>query len=98
MLHSSFLFAGNCLSVTPGRRYDRVYCGATCPESHEAIIKEFVKVGGILVMPYRDHLVKAKRIDENTWEHETMLPVSFANLIVPANELSCHLRKLYMVI
>lgn len=78
----------------PNRRYDRVYCGATCPESHEALIKEFVKVGGILVMPYKDHLVKAKRIDESKWELESMLPVSFANLVVPTStDAACPLRK-----
>ncbi|KAJ8682855.1 hypothetical protein QAD02_018647 [Eretmocerus hayati] len=82
---------GNCLNIVPGRRYDRVYCGATCPETHEALVKEFVKVGGILVMPYRDHLVKAKRVDENTWEQQTILPVSFANLVVPTttDKVSC---------
>ncbi|XP_033219053.1 protein-L-isoaspartate O-methyltransferase domain-containing protein 1-like isoform X2 [Belonocnema kinseyi] len=77
---------GNCLSVMPGRRYDRVYCGATCPESHEAFIKQFVKVGGILVMPYKDHLLRVERTDENTWTHKTMLPVSFATLVVPCPE------------
>ncbi|XP_001606631.2 uncharacterized protein LOC100123024 [Nasonia vitripennis] len=83
---------GNCLSIVPNRRYDRVYCGATCPESHEALIKEFVKVGGILVMPYKDHLVRAKRIDETKWELESMLPVSFANLVVPAStDAACRL-------
>ncbi|XP_014205274.1 protein-L-isoaspartate O-methyltransferase domain-containing protein 1-like [Copidosoma floridanum] len=83
---------GNCLNVTHPRRYDRVYCGATCPESHEAMIKEFVKVGGILVMPYNDFLVKTKRIDENTWEQVSLLPVSFATLVVPTtNEVACQL-------
>ncbi|EFN82098.1 protein-L-isoaspartate O-methyltransferase domain-containing protein 1 [Harpegnathos saltator] len=74
---------GNCLSIIPGRQYDRVYCGAACPESHEAFIKQFVRVGGILVMPYRDNLVRVERVNKNTWMHYTMLPVSFANLIVP---------------
>ncbi|XP_043480556.1 protein-L-isoaspartate O-methyltransferase domain-containing protein 1-like [Leptopilina heterotoma] len=76
---------GNCLSLVPGRRYDRVYCGATCPESHEAFIKQLVKVGGILVMPYKDHLLRVERTDENTWINKTMLPVSFATLVVPSS-------------
>ncbi|XP_058797207.1 protein-L-isoaspartate O-methyltransferase domain-containing protein 1-like [Phymastichus coffea] len=83
---------GNCLSAVPGRRYDRVYCGATCPETHEELIKEFVKVGGILVMPYKDHLVKIKRVDESKWEQKIILPVSFTTLIIPpANESPCQL-------
>lgn len=76
------------------RCYDRVYCGATCPETHVAVIKEFVKVGGILIMPYGDKLVKATRREENKWDQKTMLPVSFANLIIPTKpEVVCHLRK-----
>ncbi|XP_011496869.1 PREDICTED: bromodomain-containing protein DDB_G0270170-like [Ceratosolen solmsi marchali] len=85
---------GNCLSIVPGRQYDRVYCGATCPETHEILVKQFVKVGGILIMPYKDNLVKAKKINETTWEHETILPVSFANLIIPSSsELINHLPE-----
>ncbi|KAI4504048.1 hypothetical protein M0802_000519 [Mischocyttarus mexicanus] len=77
---------GNCLSIAPGRQYDRVYCGAACPESHEALIKQYVKVGGILVMPFKEHLLRIQRIEENDWIHHTMLPVSFASLIVPRPE------------
>lgn len=77
---------GNCLSIVPGRQYDRVYCGAACPESHEALIKQHVRVGGILVMPFKDHLLRIQRVDENTWTHHTMLPVSFTPLIVPTSE------------
>ncbi|XP_015605220.1 protein-L-isoaspartate O-methyltransferase domain-containing protein 1 [Cephus cinctus] len=75
---------GNCLSVTPSRQYDRVYCGAACPESHETFVKQFVKVGGILVMPYKANLLRIERIDEITWMHKTMLPVSFATLVLPS--------------
>jgi len=74
---------GNCLSIIPGRQYDRVYCGAACPERHEAFIKQFVRIGGILVMPYKDQLLRVQRVDENTWLQNIMLPVSFATLVVP---------------
>ncbi|XP_015178456.1 PREDICTED: protein-L-isoaspartate O-methyltransferase domain-containing protein 1-like [Polistes dominula] len=77
---------GNCLSIVPGRQYDRVYCGAACPESHEALIKQYVKIGGILVMPFKEHLLRIQRVDENAWTHHTMLPVSFAPLIIPTSE------------
>jgi hypothetical protein len=57
-------------------------------------VKQFVKVGGILIMPYKDNLIKAKKIDEATWEHEIILPVSFADLIIPyESESVIHLRK-----
>ncbi|XP_034175728.1 protein-L-isoaspartate O-methyltransferase domain-containing protein 1 isoform X1 [Osmia lignaria lignaria] len=74
---------GNCLNVAPGRQYDRVYCGAACPEGHEGFIRQFVRVGGILVMPFKDHLLRIHRIDEDTWLHFTMLSVSFSTLVVP---------------
>ncbi|XP_015123403.1 uncharacterized protein LOC107045595 [Diachasma alloeum] len=77
---------GNFLRVIPNRQYDRVYCGAACPESHEAFIKQFVKVGGILVMPYKDHLLRIERVDADTWRHKAMLPVAFAALVVPNDE------------
>ncbi|XP_029156391.1 protein-L-isoaspartate O-methyltransferase domain-containing protein 1-like [Nylanderia fulva] len=74
---------GNCLSVIPGRQYDRVYCGAACPESHELFIKQFVRIGGILVMPFKDQLLRAQRVNEVEWDERTMLPVSFATLVIP---------------
>ncbi|KAK0089358.1 hypothetical protein PV325_007703 [Microctonus aethiopoides] len=77
---------GNCLKLEPNRQYDRVYCGAACPESHEAFIKQFVKIGGILVMPYKENLLQIERIDDNLWKHKSMLPVSFAPLIIPKDD------------
>lgn len=74
------------MRLVPNRQYDRVYCGAACPESHEPFIKEFVKIGGILVMPYKDHLLRIERIDTNTWRHKAMLPVSFASLVIPKDD------------
>lgn len=74
---------GNCFNVAPGRRYDRVYCGAACPGSHENFIKQFVRVGGILVMPLQDHLFRICRIREDNWVYCKMLSVSFSTLIVP---------------
>lgn len=45
-------------------------------------------------MPYGDRLVKATRVDENKWEELTILPVSFANLMIPhKSETACRLRK-----
>ncbi|KAG8037320.1 hypothetical protein G9C98_005530 [Cotesia typhae] len=76
---------GNCLKLECTRKYDRVYCGAACPESHEAFIKQFVKIGGILVMPYKDHLLRIERVDTNSWKHKVMLPVLFAPLIMPSS-------------
>lgn len=32
------------------RLYDRVYCGASCPESHEQYMKSLIKVGTPLIV------------------------------------------------
>lgn len=92
--HVTIHLTGNCLNVAPGRQYDRVYCGAACPENYEGFIKQFVCVGGILVMPFKDHLLRVLRIDEDTWLHFKMLPVSFATLVVPttSEQTLFHLR------
>ena len=46
---------GNCLCLNAQyRQYDRVYCGAACPNEYEEYMKSLVRVGGILVMPFND--------------------------------------------
>ncbi|GLV32321.1 Ionotropic receptor 68a [Carabus blaptoides fortunei] len=75
---------GNCLCLNSEfPQYDRVYCGAACPENHENYIKNFVKVGGVLVMPLNDKLLQIKRTSETTWEETFLLSVSFASCIAP---------------
>ncbi|XP_053651634.1 uncharacterized protein [Cherax quadricarinatus] len=75
---------GNCLCLPPDMRlYDRVYCGASCPETHEQYMKALVKPGGVLVMPINDQLVKMTRSGPNTWENLFLLPVSFSSLVMP---------------
>ncbi|EEC09856.1 protein-L-isoaspartate(D-aspartate) O-methyltransferase, putative [Ixodes scapularis] len=77
---------GNCLALDPGRRYDRVYCGASCPPEHCAFVKGLVKVGGILVMPFNDQASgRVKRTGESSWQEKNILPVSFAMLVQPSS-------------
>lgn len=78
---------GNCLSLaSTDRRYDRIYCGAACPEAYNNYIKHLVEIGGILVMPVNDELLQIRRIDENSWSVNRVLPVSFASLVLPQPE------------
>lgn len=78
---------GNCLMLdSSSQQYDRVYCGAACPEEHEIYIKQFVKVGGILVMPVNEKLLQITRTGESTWETVKVLSVSFAPLITPSEK------------
>ncbi|GFR29667.1 protein-L-isoaspartate O-methyltransferase domain-containing protein 1 [Trichonephila clavata] len=75
---------GNCLLLDSSvHQYDRVYCGAACPTEHENYMKNLVRVGGILVMPLNDHLLRVTRTGETTFEVKNVLPVSFAHLILP---------------
>lgn len=75
---------GNCLCLPPDvRLYDRVYCGASCPESREQYMKSLIKPGGVLVMPINDQLVKMTRNGPDTWETVSLLPVSFSSLVMP---------------
>ncbi|XP_071441945.1 uncharacterized protein [Hetaerina americana] len=80
---------GNCLCLDSGvMQYDRVYCGAACPESYENYMKNLLKVGGILVMPLNHQLMQITRLSETSWETVSVLPVSFASLILPVQSNS----------
>jgi len=80
---------GNCLSLgTTNRHYDRVYCGAACPELYESYMKQLLGIGGILVMPMNDHLLQIRRVEENSWTINSVLSVSFASLLLPAQDMT----------
>ncbi|KAJ3655677.1 hypothetical protein Zmor_014798 [Zophobas morio] len=75
---------GNCLCLASGfHLYDRVYCGAACPEKYLGYIKNLIKVGGILVVPINERLVEMRRVSETFWSTHYLLPVSFINLVKP---------------
>ncbi|XP_074640861.1 uncharacterized protein LOC141898708 [Tubulanus polymorphus] len=75
---------GNCLLLSGNYHlYDRVYCGAACPPEHENYMKNLIKIGGILVIPINDQLLQITRTREAAWETKTVLPVSFASLVLP---------------
>ncbi|CAD5111904.1 unnamed protein product [Dimorphilus gyrociliatus] len=81
---------GNCLLLSEtNRRYDRIYCGASCNLSKESYIRNLLKVGGILIMPLNDNLVRIVRKSENEFSRTDILPVSFASLIQPENDETC---------
>ncbi|XP_045491876.1 eisosome protein SEG2-like isoform X1 [Colias croceus] len=88
-------FTGNGLCIAPLQcGYDRVYCGAGCPEEYENYFKNLIKVGGILVLPINDTLQQVKRVSENKWVSRSLLNVSFLNLQVPTQEDSLDSVKL----
>ncbi|XP_061711766.1 uncharacterized protein LOC133521052 isoform X2 [Cydia pomonella] len=88
-------YQGNGLCIAPlGAPYDRVYCGAGCPEEYQNYFKQLIKVGGILVMPLNDNLVQVKRLGEAEWTSRSVLNVSFATLRVPTKEEAGDLIRL----
>ncbi|XP_005112060.1 uncharacterized protein LOC101852524 [Aplysia californica] len=75
---------GNCLNLAPENRlYDRVYCGASCPSEQKEAIQNMIKISGILVVPVGDQLLKIRRLSETEFTSESVLPVSFASLVLP---------------
>ncbi|KAG6461045.1 hypothetical protein O3G_MSEX012385 [Manduca sexta] len=88
-------YCGNGLCLAPLQAaYDRVYCGAGCPEEYQNYFKQLIKVGGVLVMPLNDNLIQVRRMSENLWNSRNLLHVSFASLRMPTKEESADLIKL----
>ncbi|KAM3961852.1 LOW QUALITY PROTEIN: uncharacterized protein ACR2FA_004176 [Aphomia sociella] len=88
-------YVGNGLCLAPLQTpYDRVYCGAGCPEEYENYFKQLIKIGGILVMPLNDKLVQVQRVSETEWNSRMLLNVSFAPLREPVKNSNEELIKL----
>ena len=39
---------------SPG--YDRIYCGAACPQEYESFMKNLLNINGLLIMPFNDQV------------------------------------------
>ncbi|XP_066918383.1 protein-L-isoaspartate O-methyltransferase domain-containing protein 2-like [Clytia hemisphaerica] len=64
------------------RQYDRVYVGARLMHLHmKEKIKELVKVGGVLIFPTGENLMKFNKVSETEWEEKSLLNVQFSDLI-----------------
>ncbi|CAH8625817.1 unnamed protein product [Heterobilharzia americana] len=62
--------------------YDRIYVGAAVTNRiHLQSILRLLKVGGILVAPYRDKFMKIRRVDENKVTASELMSVTFATLL-----------------
>lgn len=77
-------FCGNGLCITnPRRVYDRIYCGAQVPVDYNNYFQQLLRVGGILVMPFRDKLLQIKRLGSGDYVEKSLLQVSFVQLVSP---------------
>lgn len=73
---------GNCLNLDPCSRYDRIYLGAACLPDQEGFMKKLLKPnGGILVMPYRDRLMRYVRVSETEWRRNDLMTVNFTSMV-----------------
>lgn len=87
-------YCGNGLCIAPLQApYDRLYCGAGCPEEYQNYFKQLIKVGGVLVMPLNDNLVQMKRVTVDHWVSRNLLNVSFATLRIPTKEEALELIR-----
>lgn len=50
---------------------------------HKLTFILFIQIGGVLVMPLNDQLLQIVRTSETTWDVKSVLPVSFATLLLP---------------
>jgi protein-L-isoaspartate O-methyltransferase len=77
-------FHGNVFDLMPSDDmllYDRIYVGAAANEQQERFLKSFLKQNGLLVLPSNDSLLKIRRVDQNSWETNTISTVSYASLV-----------------
>lgn len=80
---------GNCLNLNPNSKYDRIYLGAACLPDLENFMKKLIKPnGGILVMPYENHLMRYIRVSETEWRSEKLMDVNFTLMIRPGDNES----------
>ncbi|XP_076670523.1 protein-L-isoaspartate O-methyltransferase domain-containing protein 1 isoform X1 [Andrena cerasifolii] len=66
---------GNFFDVAPDKRYDRVYCGVKCSVEQQEFIKQFVRVGGILIMSGMGNITCVKRVKED-WFDSAVVPAA----------------------
>ncbi|CAB3252111.1 unnamed protein product [Arctia plantaginis] len=80
---------GNALCLSADQKpYDRVYCGADCPEEFLNVFKKLIKIGGVLVLPSDNRLLRIERTTEYTWTTVSYMNVAFSSLQLPTIEES----------
>jgi len=84
------LCCGNVFEMAEGIgagavKYDRIYVGASCPEDLKDTLCLSLKVGGVLIAPVNDELVKVTRLDDTqcsaAFDHVVLSGVRFVNMV-----------------
>lgn len=77
---------GYNLSETPSMKYDRIYVAAGAAEEDAAFFQQFLTIGGVLVGPFGDTLLKIARRTEDDFSSQLVTKVMFAPLIHTASD------------
>eukprot|EP01034_Spumella_vulgaris_P028729 gene28729-35642_t len=93
MIRDSISFVqGNCFHIDAAQsilyaKYDRIYVGAGCPDSHKEFFYNMLTVGGILILPVTEtsRLTKVKRLSEHVFSCNVVSNVTFAPLLSVEN-------------
>eukprot|EP01120_Amphizonella_sp_Union-15-10_P007828 TRINITY_DN2691_c0_g1_i4.p1 TRINITY_DN2691_c0_g1~~TRINITY_DN2691_c0_g1_i4.p1 ORF type:complete len:458 (-),score=91.86 TRINITY_DN2691_c0_g1_i4:95-1468(-) len=78
-------YCRNCFLPDPDENtYDRIHVGACVPESHIQFLYDKLKIGGILVAPYGDKLIKSVKSKDGKIETSTLINVRYSDLLLPS--------------
>uniref|UniRef100_A0A183CF50 SCP domain-containing protein n=1 Tax=Globodera pallida TaxID=36090 RepID=A0A183CF50_GLOPA len=83
---------GNAFQMDTQMKYDRIYCGALVPDSHRSYFCSFMKVGGVLILPYGHVLQRIVRKSESEFLTRDISAVTFSHLI-PVNPEYPHTNR-----
>jgi hypothetical protein len=77
------LICGNGLCLDPAlHQYDAVYAGAGCSSAqHQHYLCSLLAVGGVLVAPFKDKLVRAVRTSTHSVENAVLSTVCFSPIV-----------------
>lgn len=99
VLEESISFVhGNCFhlnaqSAINFAKYDRIYVGAACPDSHKMFFYNLLQINGILILPIieTNKMLKIRRISDYIFTTSTLSNVTFAPLI-STNDVTAYLE------
>eukprot|EP00903_Cladosiphon_okamuranus_P006015 g5935.t1 len=84
---------GNGLNVAvePDGGYDCVYVGAGCdPDLTLPYLKGLLNVGGVMVAPFREELIRMERMSDGSFSSRTLCNVCFSPIAMPADPNDSH--------
>lgn len=68
------------------RKYDRIYCGASCPPKMLQSLYDLLDRKGILVTPCGDQMLKIEKDAQGNVSFASFMDVRFGELVVPTSD------------